>query len=148
MQAEDWPATAAAAPPAAPLLPSLQMPPALQLNPQAAADEAAASQPMPHEQSSQEGIAEAGASAAAVGTPAAPALQDDDAQPTRRGMHHLTRHWLPDDARGDAVLQRLGASDVRSAEQMIRCVSVSACLIILRTLCVCLSSCECECCTA
>lgn len=36
------------------------------------------------------------------------------------GLHHLTRHWLPDEARGEAVLQRLGAPDMRSAEQMIR----------------------------
>lgn len=44
------------------------------------------------------------------------------AQHPPQGLHHLTRHWLPDEARGEAVLQRLGASDVRAAEQLIRCV--------------------------
>lgn len=38
------------------------------------------------------------------------------------GLHHLTRHWLPEEARGEAVLERLGAPDIKTAEQMIRWV--------------------------
>lgn len=36
------------------------------------------------------------------------------------GLHHLTRHWLPEEARGEAVLHRMGAPDMRTAEHMIR----------------------------
>ena len=45
--------------------------------------------------------------------------QSDPSLPT--GLHHLTRHWLPEDERGEAaVLNRLGAPDVRAAEAMIK----------------------------
>ena len=35
-------------------------------------------------------------------------------------LHHLTRHWLAPSSRGGSAIDRLGASDSRSAEQMIR----------------------------
>ena len=46
---------------------------------------------------------------------------EEQGDPPPAGLHHLTRHWLPEDERGEAaVLQRLGAPDVRTAETMIR----------------------------
>lgn len=45
--------------------------------------------------------------------------------PPPHGLHHLTRHWLPEEVRGEVVLQRLGAADIRAAEQMIRWVGAS-----------------------
>lgn len=50
------------------------------------------------------------------------AEQGEHAQHPPQGLHHLTRHWLPDEARGEAVLEHLRAPDMRTAEQMIRCV--------------------------
>jgi hypothetical protein len=51
-----------------------------------------------------------------------PQQQLANGEPPPQGLHHLTRHWLPEEVRGEAVLQRLGAPDVRAAEQMIRWV--------------------------
>lgn len=36
------------------------------------------------------------------------------------GLHHLTRHWLPEGARGEAVLRQLGAADLKQADHMIK----------------------------
>ncbi|GAB4818238.1 hypothetical protein N2152v2_005284 [Parachlorella kessleri] len=36
------------------------------------------------------------------------------------GLHHLTRHWLPEGQRGEAVLQQLGAADLKAADHMIK----------------------------
>lgn len=58
---------------------------------------------------------------AAPGAEQAPSAEQGQGPP--QGLHHLTRHWLPEEARGgEAVLERLGAPDVKAAEQMIRWV--------------------------
>jgi len=41
-----------------------------------------------------------------------------DAQGGR--LHHLTRHWLAPDERGERAIELLGASDVKNAEALIR----------------------------
>lgn len=58
--------------------------------------------------------------------PAQPA-DEPVGQPPRPGLHHLTRHWLAEEDRGEVVLQRLGAPDVRTAEQMVRCATCCRC---------------------
>ena len=40
-------------------------------------------------------------------------------------LHHLTRHWLPPEERGQKAIAMLGAGDVKSAESAIRCVIFS-----------------------
>lgn len=41
--------------------------------------------------------------------------------PLPGGLHHLTRHWLPEQERGgEEVLQRFGADSSKAAEQMIK----------------------------
>ncbi len=52
--------------------------------------------------------------------PAVEAAAGGEVHHPPQGLHHLTRHWLPEEARGEAVLQRLGAPDIRTAEHMIR----------------------------
>lgn len=63
-----------------------------------------------------------GSPPAEAGMPAAAAIAAAGGEPHHppQGLHHLTRHWLPEEARGEAVLQRLGAPDIRTAEHMIR----------------------------
>lgn len=36
------------------------------------------------------------------------------------GLHHLTRHWLPEGQRGEAVLRQLGAADLKAADHLIK----------------------------
>jgi len=35
-------------------------------------------------------------------------------------LHHLTRHWIAPDNRGERAISRLGAADMKAAEHMVR----------------------------
>ena len=54
------------------------------------------------------------------GAAATPTAAGEGAAPLPGGLHHLTRHWLPETDRGEAVLQRLGADSIKAAEHMIK----------------------------
>jgi hypothetical protein len=41
----------------------------------------------------------------------------------RPKLHHLTRHWLPPEDRGNSAIEHMGASSVKEAEQKIRGMS-------------------------
>lgn len=69
-----------------------------------------------------EAVAEAAAAGEGAGAAGAAAAPGEGGQAPRAGpLHHLTRHYIPEAERGEAVLGRLGAPDIRTAEQLVRC---------------------------
>lgn len=55
-----------------------------------------------------------------VEDPETPSIEAVSGPHPRPALHHLTRHWLPEDERGEGVLDRFGAPTLEAARHMVR----------------------------
>lgn len=66
-----------------------------------------------------------------VEDPDTPSIEAAAGSHPRPALHHLTRHWLPEDERGEGVLERFGAPTLEAARHMVRYV-LAYCGVVLR----------------